>query len=56
MSNANSTSLRARHSPHFKMNAEELIWISGRVAVLEDLVGAICRDHLAALARARAAE
>ncbi|HVK82051.1 MAG TPA: nucleotidyltransferase and HEPN domain-containing protein [Verrucomicrobiae bacterium] len=49
--------VNARYSPHYKISAEELAWIGERVAVLEGLVGKICRDHIAALGSAnRAAE
>ena len=41
--------VNARYSPHYKISAEELTWIGERVAVLEDLVEKICRDHIAAL-------
>lgn len=49
--------VNARYSPHYKISAEELTWIGGRVAVLEGLVEKICHDHIAALGSAdRAAE
>jgi len=49
--------VQARYSPAFKISAEELAWIGERVAVLEGLVEAICRDHIRALGSAdRAAE
>lgn len=43
--------VHSRYSPHYKISAEELTWIGERVAVLEELVGKICRDHIAALDR-----
>jgi HEPN domain-containing protein len=49
--------VNARYSPHYEITAEELSWIGERVGVLEDIVGTICRDHLAHLETAdRAAE
>ncbi|WP_079639849.1 HEPN domain-containing protein [Sphingopyxis flava] len=44
--------VQARYSPQFKISAEELSWISERVAVLERLVETICREHIAALGQA----
>lgn len=41
--------VNSRYSPLYKISAEELHWISERVAVLEGLVEKICRDHIAAL-------
>ncbi|UTP41560.1 HEPN domain-containing protein [Phenylobacterium sp. LH3H17] len=39
----------ARYSPHYKITAEELAWISGRVAALQSLVLAASQERLAAL-------
>ena len=36
----------ARYSPHYKITTEELAWLGERVAVLQDLVKAICEDRL----------
>lgn len=38
----------ARYSPHFRVNEDELAWLVERVAVLQDLVRAVCEEHLAA--------
>lgn len=38
----------ARYSPHFRMSEDELAWLVERVAVLQDLVRAVCEEHLAA--------
>lgn len=47
----------SRYSPHYKITVEELTWIGERLAVLENLVEEICRDHIAALGSTdRAAE
>ncbi len=42
--------VEARYSPHYKINERELTWISERVAILQDLVEAVCRERLAGLA------
>jgi predicted nucleotidyltransferase/HEPN domain-containing protein len=39
----------ARYSPHYKISAEELAWLAERIAVLQDIVRAVCEEHLAAL-------
>jgi len=41
--------VEARYSKHYKISAEELAWLSERVAVLADLVRRACDDRLAAL-------
>ena len=38
----------ARYSPHYKISAEELAWLSGRVNVLQATAEAVCRARLAA--------
>ncbi len=38
--------VEARYSKHYKIGAEELAWLSERVAVLRDLVEAACRARL----------
>jgi predicted nucleotidyltransferase/HEPN domain-containing protein len=42
----------ARYSPHYKISAEELAWLSERIAVLQELVRTVCDEHLAALGAA----
>jgi predicted nucleotidyltransferase/HEPN domain-containing protein len=37
----------ARYSPHYKINPEELAWLTERVGVLQRLVEQTCRSHLA---------
>jgi len=37
----------ARYSPHYKINAEELAWLSERVEALQSLVEAVCQRQLA---------
>ena len=39
----------ARYSPHYKISAEELAWISKQIKVLEGLVEQVCATRLAAL-------
>ncbi|MBC9035042.1 HEPN domain-containing protein [Sphingomonas sp. JC676] len=39
--------VNARYSPHYKITAEELAWLGERVAVLRDLVRAVCEERLA---------
>jgi len=39
----------ARYSAHYKISAEELGWLSERIAVLQDLVQTVCEEHLATL-------
>ena len=46
--------VKARYSKHYKITAEELAWLTERVAVLSDVTKAICEERLAAL-RTRAA-
>lgn len=38
--------VNARYSPHYKITAEELTWLGERVAVLRDLVRAVCEERL----------
>ena len=38
--------VNARYSPHYKITAEELAWLGERVAILQTLVEALCRDRL----------
>jgi hypothetical protein len=39
--------VNARYSPHYKITAEELTWVGERVAVLRDLVRAVCEERRA---------
>jgi predicted nucleotidyltransferase/HEPN domain-containing protein len=39
----------ARYSPHYQISAEELAWLAERITLLQDLVRAVCEEHLAAL-------
>ena len=39
--------VNARYSPHYKITAEELSWLDERIAVLRDLVRAVCEERLA---------
>lgn len=36
----------ARYSPHYKITAKELEWLSGRVAALQASVETVCRARL----------
>jgi predicted nucleotidyltransferase len=38
--------VNARYSPHYKITAEELAWLGERVAILQTLVEALCRERL----------
>ena len=38
--------VNARYSPHYTITAEELAWLSERVAVLQTLVEKVCRERL----------
>jgi uncharacterized protein len=39
--------VEARHSPHYKITAEELAWAAERIGILRDLVRSACEAHLA---------
>jgi len=39
----------ARYSPHYKISAEELAWLSERVTVLQGLVKTVCEERLGGL-------
>ncbi|MBT9471106.1 MAG: HEPN domain-containing protein [Pseudomonadota bacterium] len=39
----------ARYSPHYKIDADELNWLNGRIETLTGLVQSICKEHLATL-------
>ena len=43
---------KARYSPHYKVNEDELTWLGERALILEDIVKAICEEHLAELGEA----
>jgi hypothetical protein len=38
----------ARYSPHYKISADELAWLSERIAVLQQTVKSVCEEHLKA--------
>ena len=40
----------ARYSPHYKITAEELAWLSARITLLQTRVRELCEAHLARLA------
>lgn len=44
--------VKARYSPSYRISAEELAWIAGRVRVLQDLVKRACEARIEDLARA----
>ena len=39
----------ARYSPHYRISAEELAWLSERIGVLQALVKQVCEAHLQSL-------
>jgi predicted nucleotidyltransferase/HEPN domain-containing protein len=39
----------ARYSPHYKITAEELAWLSKQISTLQDLVHTVCEERLADL-------
>jgi uncharacterized protein len=41
--------VKARYSKHYKISAEELVWLTERVEVLRGLVVAVCEQRLAQL-------
>ncbi len=43
--------VKARYSRHYKINAEELAWLSERLTALQDLVKTLSAERLTALAR-----
>lgn len=45
--------VKARYSEHYRVTAEELTWMMGRLEVLRDIVQAICRERLDRLAALR---
>jgi predicted nucleotidyltransferase/HEPN domain-containing protein len=44
--------VKARYSPSYRISAEELAWIAGRVRVLQDLVKRACEARIEDLAKA----
>jgi uncharacterized protein len=42
----NEAYVKARYSKHYEISEEALMWLSGRAALLHDLVERICREHL----------
>ena len=44
--------MKARYSRHYRITAEELEWLGSRVAILRDLVRALCEERIEVLARA----
>jgi len=47
--------VKARYSKHYRISAEELVWLGERVEVLGQGVQVICEERIAALERAAAA-
>lgn len=47
--------VKARYSTHYRIDHEELAWLSERVEELGRVVQAICEEHIAALERSAAA-
>ena len=45
--------VKARYSEHYRVTAEELTWMMGRLEALRDIVQAICRERLDRLAALR---
>jgi HEPN domain-containing protein len=41
--------VKARYSKHYKISAEELVWLTERVGTLSDQVKAICEERIASL-------
>ncbi|HVJ01859.1 MAG TPA: HEPN domain-containing protein [Sphingomonas sp.] len=47
--------VKARYSKHYRISAEELVWLGERVEELGRTVQVICEEHIAALERSAAA-
>ncbi|WP_091582538.1 nucleotidyltransferase and HEPN domain-containing protein [Mesorhizobium qingshengii] len=47
----NEAYVKARYSEHYQISVEALEWLGERTAILHDLVGSICRQHLEMLAQ-----
>lgn len=47
--------VKARYSKHYRISAEELVWLTERVSVLTEQVKAVCDDHILALRNLAAA-
>ena len=44
--------VKARYSRHYRISAEQLEWLSGRVEVLQQLVRELCEERITDLAKA----
>jgi hypothetical protein len=44
--------VKARYSRHYRISAEQLEWLSGRVKLLQSIVRSICEQRIADLAEA----
>jgi hypothetical protein len=44
--------VKARYSKHYKISAEELVWLTERVEVLRTLATTVCQERLAELREA----
>jgi hypothetical protein len=44
--------VKARYSRHYRITAEELEWLGGRIDRLQGLVGVLCEERIEALAAA----
>jgi predicted nucleotidyltransferase/HEPN domain-containing protein len=44
--------VKARYSRHYRINDEQLAWLSGRVELLQRIVREVCEERIAALAEA----
>ena len=44
--------VKARYSRHYRISAEQLEWLSSRVAVLQQYVRELCEERIAVLAEA----
>lgn len=42
----NEAYVKARYSPHYNITEEALVWLSGRLDVLHEMVETICTEHL----------
>ncbi|MBZ9739806.1 MULTISPECIES: nucleotidyltransferase and HEPN domain-containing protein [unclassified Mesorhizobium] len=51
----NEAYVKARYSEHYQISVEALEWLGERTAILHDLVGTICNEHIETLAREVAA-
>lgn len=44
--------VKARYSRHYRISDEQLTWLSGRVELLQQIVGEVCEERIAILAEA----